>query len=63
MPLIPWGDYRPDVSDYQGRHTRAVQNVLPQGDDEGFGDEWRNDRTANSGGMISIFDLSNSPFR
>ena len=35
MPLIPWGDYRPDVSDYQGRHTRAVQNVLPQGD--GYG--------------------------
>ena len=63
MLLIPWGGYRPDVLNYRGRHMRAIQKFLQQGDDEGFGDEWRNDRTANSGGMISIFDLSNSPFR
>ena len=41
MPLIPWGDYRPDVSDYRGHHMRAIQKSLQQGDDEGFDDEWR----------------------
>lgn len=35
MPLIPWGDYRPDVSDYQGTSTRNINNVLPRGD--GYG--------------------------
>lgn len=35
MPLIPWGDYRPDVSDYEGKTTKNILNVLPQGD--GYG--------------------------
>lgn len=35
MPLEPWGPYRPDVSDYQGKHSRSVKNCLPQGD--GYG--------------------------
>ena len=41
MPLIPWGGYRPDVLNYRGRHMRAIQKSLQQGDDEGFDDEWR----------------------
>jgi hypothetical protein len=35
MPLIPFGEYRPDVSDFSGQHTIALANVLPRGD--GYG--------------------------
>jgi hypothetical protein len=35
MPLVPFGDYKPDVSDYEGQATRTVLNVLPRGD--GYG--------------------------
>lgn len=35
MPLIPFGEYRPDVSDYKGQYSRSILNVLPQGD--GYG--------------------------
>ncbi len=33
--IIPFGEYRPDVSDYEGQHTRNILNVVPQGD--GYG--------------------------
>src|SRR6266567_2704580 len=35
MPLLAFGEYRPDVSDYEGQHTRNILNVLPRGD--GYG--------------------------
>lgn len=35
MPLLAYGDYRPDVSDYEGQATRNVLNVVPRGD--GYG--------------------------
>lgn len=35
MPLVPFGDYRPDVSDYEGQATRNISNVIPRGD--GYG--------------------------
>jgi hypothetical protein len=35
MPLLPFGEYKPDVSDYEGQATKNVQNVLPRGD--GYG--------------------------
>ncbi|CCE04131.1 conserved hypothetical protein [Bradyrhizobium sp. STM 3843] len=35
MPLLAFGEYRPDVSDYEGQATRNVQNVIPRGD--GYG--------------------------
>jgi hypothetical protein len=35
MPLIQYGEYRPDVSDYEGATTKNILNVLPQGD--GYG--------------------------
>src|SRR5664279_273358 len=35
MPLLATGDYRPDVSDYEGQATRNIQNVIPRGD--GYG--------------------------
>lgn len=35
MPLIPFGEYRPDVSDYEGQATRSIRNVVPRGD--GYG--------------------------
>src|SRR4051812_23180190 len=35
MPLIPLGEYRPDVSDYEGQATRNIRNVIPRGD--GYG--------------------------
>ena len=35
MPLIPFGEYRPDVSDYQAQHSTHIANVLPRGD--GYG--------------------------
>ena len=33
--LLPFGEYRPDVSDYEGQTTRNILNVIPQGD--GYG--------------------------
>ena len=35
MPLLSWGEYKPDVADYQGTATRNIRNVLPRGD--GYG--------------------------
>jgi hypothetical protein len=35
MPLIPFGEYRPDVSDYQAATGQNVLNVVPRGD--GYG--------------------------
>src|SRR5262245_41015211 len=35
MPLLPFGEFKPDVSDYEGQATRNVLNVLPRGD--GYG--------------------------
>jgi hypothetical protein len=35
MPLVQYGEYRPDVSDYEGATTKNILNVLPQGD--GYG--------------------------
>src|SRR4051812_14355171 len=35
MPLLAFGDYRPDVSDYEGQATRNILNVVPRGD--GYG--------------------------
>lgn len=35
MPLVPFGPWKPDVSDYEGAATRNIGNVLPRGD--GYG--------------------------
>lgn len=35
MPLLQFGEYRPDVSDYEGQTTKTILNVLPRGD--GYG--------------------------
>jgi hypothetical protein len=35
MPLLQFGQWRPDVADYQGDSTKTVLNVLPRGD--GYG--------------------------
>ncbi len=35
MPLLAAGDYRPDVSDYEGSATKNILNVIPRGD--GYG--------------------------
>lgn len=35
MPLLQWGEWRPDVSDYLGTTTKNISNVLPRGD--GYG--------------------------
>lgn len=35
MPLLPFGEYKPDVSDYEGTATRNLLNVVPRGD--GYG--------------------------
>jgi hypothetical protein len=35
MPLLGFGEWRPDVSDYQSKTTRNVLNVVPRGD--GYG--------------------------
>lgn len=33
--FIPFGAWRPDVSDYRGQHSKTISNVLPRGD--GYG--------------------------
>ena len=35
MPIIPFAEYKPDISDYEGTTTQTVLNVLPRGD--GYG--------------------------
>ncbi|MCK1277681.1 hypothetical protein IVB46_20940, partial [Bradyrhizobium sp. 61] len=35
MPVIPFGEYRPDLSDYEAQTEKGVLNVVPQGD--GYG--------------------------
>lgn len=35
MALLPWGEWRPDISDYEGNSSQTLQNVLPRGD--GYG--------------------------
>lgn len=35
MPLLPWGEYKPDVSDYEAQATKNILNVIPRGD--GYG--------------------------
>ena len=35
MPLMLFGEYRPDVSDYEGQTSRNILNVVPRGD--GYG--------------------------
>jgi len=35
MALLPWGEYRPDISDYEGQTSQTIQNALPRGD--GYG--------------------------
>lgn len=35
MPLIPFGEYKPDVSDYEAQSERSIINVVPRGD--GYG--------------------------
>lgn len=35
MPIVPFPEFRPDVSDYRGVSTQTVLNVLPRGD--GYG--------------------------
>lgn len=35
MPILSFGAYRPDVSDYRGQYTKLLLNVIPRGD--GYG--------------------------
>lgn len=35
MPLLRFGEYRPDASDFNGQHTQTILNVLPRSD--GYG--------------------------
>lgn len=35
MPVLPFGEWRPDVSDYMGQHSQTILNVVPRGD--GYG--------------------------
>lgn len=35
MPVLPLGDWRPDVSDFQAQHSQVITNVVPRGD--GYG--------------------------
>lgn len=34
-PLLPFGEYKPDISDYEGIASQAITNVVPRGD--GYG--------------------------
>jgi hypothetical protein len=35
MPTLPFGEWRPDVADYQQEHSKILTNVVPRGD--GYG--------------------------
>jgi hypothetical protein len=33
--MLQYGEYKPDIADYEGQSTKNILNVLPQGD--GYG--------------------------
>src|ERR1700741_1206381 len=35
MPLVQFGEHRPDISDYEGSTSQTINNVIPRGD--GYG--------------------------
>jgi len=35
MPLVQWGEYKPDTSDYEGQSAHDILNVIPRSD--GYG--------------------------
>jgi hypothetical protein len=35
MPLVQWGEWKPDISDFEGSTSQTIQNALPRGD--GYG--------------------------
>jgi hypothetical protein len=35
MPFVPFGEYRPDVADYQSQFAAFLSNAMPRGD--GYG--------------------------
>jgi hypothetical protein len=35
MPVVPFGEYRPDLSDYEAQTEKGILNVVPRGD--GYG--------------------------
>ena len=35
MPIKPFGEYRPDLTDYEGQYSRTIANVVPRAD--GYG--------------------------
>jgi hypothetical protein len=35
MPLLPWGEWKPDISDYEGSTSQSILNAVPRGD--GYG--------------------------
>lgn len=35
MPFVPFGEYRPDLADYQSQYVAFLGNALPRGD--GYG--------------------------
>lgn len=35
MPLLQYGEYKPDITDFEGQTTKNIRNVLPRGD--GYG--------------------------
>mgnify|MGYP001574112173 CR=1 FL=1 len=35
MPLVQWGEWKPDISDFEGNTTKNIQKVYPRGD--GYG--------------------------
>jgi len=35
MAIVSWGEWKPDVSSYNGGHTQLIENVFPRGD--GYG--------------------------
>lgn len=55
MPVLAFGEYRPDVSDYQGQHTKNIVNVIPRGDGYGPFPELASITTALSGPCRGYF--------
>jgi len=53
--LIPFGEYRPDVADYEGQHTLIATNVVPQADGYGPWFTLKNPSTALSAACRGAF--------
>src|ERR1044071_6091795 len=55
MPIIPFSEWKPDLSDYRGQTSQTILNVVPQGDGYGPFKQFNIATTALPAGCRGVF--------